>query len=115
MYLSLKLFHPELPLYAGDLGLTSTQRRALAVLGVSVLDTPRAEVIRARELPLTYGHFLLHAYLSEAGVAWDSVLWIDADTLVLRPIDEIFEHDVDVAGHPGRNVHGPIFTLGDAL
>lgn len=113
MYTSLKAWHPDLPMYAGDLGLEPRQVELLESLGVKVLQSKRVEVLKANKLRLCFGDFLLHSFLVNNSIAFDKVLWIDADTLILRPINEVWQKDADVVGHPGRHAGGPIWTMGD--
>ena len=111
MYVSLRAFAPALRLFAGDLGLVERERNLLAALGVEVLQCERSRLIKDRGLHPTFGHFLLHSYLK--GISWDRVSWIDADTLILGDISELYSYDVDVVGHPGRSNKGPIWKLGE--
>jgi hypothetical protein len=41
MYVSLSAFNPDLPMFAGDIGLSRTQRNLLEALETSVLGTDR--------------------------------------------------------------------------
>jgi hypothetical protein len=106
MFISLKAFHPALSLFAGDLGLSASERRLLEALGVTVLRCDRAEIVKSRGLHPTFGHFLLHSFLKT--IPWKRVCWIDADTLILDDISELFSLDVDLVGHPGRSSEGPL-------
>lgn len=47
-------------------------------------------------------------------VEYDQVMWIDADTLALRPLDPAIRECAlrgGVIGHPGRQARGPIWTM----
>lgn len=109
MYVSLRAFNPDLTLFAGDIGLSRTQRNMLEALGVPVLQTDRAAILKERGLHPAFGDFLLHSFLRD--FEWSQVAWIDADTMVLDDLSELFSYDVDVVGHPGRSIHGPLLKL----
>lgn len=113
MYASVRFFHPEIELYALDLGLTEDQMNTLNFLHITVLQHPRSDLLKARRLRLCFGDFLLHSFLQ--GVKYDIVIWIDADTMLLKRIDPLIldlTHYEEVVGHPGRNISGPIYTMG---
>ena len=84
MYVSLRAFNPGVLMLAGDLGLSQSERNFLGALGVRVLGCDRARLVKDRGLRPTFGHFLLHSYLSE--VSWNQVLCIDAYKLILDDI-----------------------------
>lgn len=124
MYDSVRAFHPELELYAGDLGLLPPQRDILESMGVKVLQHPKAALLRENKLRLCFGDFLLYSFLED--IYFDQVMWIDADTMVLRRMDEALNMvaGIDptphypkfcnyVIGHPGRHAGGPIRTMGE--
>lgn len=113
MYTSLRAWHPDLPMYAGDLGLQPRQVELLESMGVKVLQTQRSHVLHHNHLRLCFGDFLLHSFLVNNSIAFDKVLWIDADTLILKPINLAWELQADVVGHPGRHAGGPIWTMGE--
>lgn len=113
MYISLRAFNPGLPVFAGDLGLKESQCKMLEALGVKVLKSERANILKDRKMNLNFSDFLLHSYLK--GISWRQVVWIDADTLILNEISEVFSYDADVVGHPGRSSSGSLYTLKDAL
>lgn len=113
MYISLRAFNPKLSLFAGDLGLEEKQRTLLEALDVKVLKSEKAKIVKNRKLSLTFSDFLLHSYLK--GINWGKVVWIDADTLILDEISEVFFYDVDVVGHPGRSSSGTLYKLKEAL
>lgn len=113
MYISLRAFNPKLSLFAGDLGLEEKQRKLLEALDVKVLKSEKAKILKNRKLSLTFSDFLLHSYLN--GINWEKVVWIDADTLILDEISEVFFYDVDVVGHPGRCSSCTLYKFKEAL
>lgn len=114
MFNSVRAFHPNIQLYAGDLGLTQPQRTVLISMDVIVIQHPRAALLRKHGLRLCFCDFLLHSFLE--GVEYDVAIWIDADTMVLKPIVEKLElylNEFSIVGHPGRYAGGPIYTMGE--
>lgn len=48
-----------------------------------------------------------------AGVLWKKLMWLDADTIVLRSLEHLFDIDgYDFIGHPGRGENGLITSAG---
>jgi lipopolysaccharide biosynthesis glycosyltransferase len=63
----------------------------LAILDPSQLDfDTSAFPLHTASNPLVYGRYLLW---TDRFDAWDRVLYLDSDTLVLRPLDELFSMD----------------------
>lgn len=103
MYRSFARFNPGVPMFFCDYG-DMTRTAELEALGVKLL---RAKC----ELPKKHPRFrdmMLLPFLED--VPWDGVLWIDADTLVLRPLGAIWEIDADIIGHPDRADGGLLRT-----
>lgn len=111
MYRSLLHFHPDWRIFCGDMGLTASQVAQIESLGVEVRRCARSAMFGRRGIGMTFCDFLSGEFLQ--GVEWDKVLWIDADTMILDDISELFSHDCEFTGHPGRSSIGPIRKFGD--
>lgn len=116
MYNSLRAFHSGLEMWAGDLGLTNEQVNELCRMGIKVVTSGRTSILKRHGLRLCFGDMLLHSLLQ--GVDYDAALWIDADTMILRPITAELEAIGNrascrkwVIGHPGRHAGGAIWNM----
>lgn len=96
MYGSVRFFDKETPLFAGSINLSVVNKNKLKNLGVTVLQS------RNNFFPkhLCMCDLLLEDFLYN--VNFDSVMWIDADTIILRPIKELFDLNYDYIGHGGN-------------
>lgn len=84
--------------------LTSEQHKILQDIGVTRLSKSSSDSV-------TYKccvNLLIEDYVD--GIRWDSLMWVDADTMILRPLNEVFEllMRYDFVGHPGRDKKGLI-------
>lgn len=112
LFESLHVFNPGLDRYAGDLGLLPQDRAGLERMGVRVVSHARTDLLRQHRLSLCFGDFLVWSFL--ANIQFDQVLWIDADTLILRPLEPALQacpRPQGLVGHPGRHRLGPIWTM----
>ena len=99
MYMSVKRFHPELPLFAGSLGLSDKNQKIIQSLGVTVLENKGFVPDH-----LCLSDLILQSFLE--GVCFRSVMWIDADTLMLRPFSHLFDMPYEFIGHGGNIEEG---------
>lgn len=105
MLASFRRFNPAIPMYFCDFG-GLDDRQHLIDLGVEVLTSPMP-VPKVRP---NFWDCLLATFVDQ--LEWDRLLWIDADTLVLRPIAPALMHDVDFVGHGDRDNNGVMLTCG---
>jgi hypothetical protein len=102
MYRSFARFNPTVPMHfahfrrRGEPALHEWQLAELARLGVRVLDVAGEWRVR----PYFWDMLLAPAF---SGIEWDALMWIDADTMILRPLDPAWKCRVDFAGHPDRH------------
>lgn len=96
MYRSFKFFDRDTKMYAGSIGLSDSSRKKIESLGVEVIDNSSGMVPKN----LCISDLMMHDYMR--GLEWDKVMWIDADTIILRPISHIFDLEFDFVGHGGN-------------
>lgn len=95
MYRSFKFHDQTTKLYAGSIDLSKESVRKLNKMGVEVLSAP------GKQMPknLCLCDMLMDDYLK--GVNWRRAMWIDADTIILRPVSHLFSMDYDFICHGG--------------
>lgn len=109
MYQSFRRFNPNTLMHYCDFGwFTCEQRSALAALGVRQLTREGSAMVKYKNAL----DLLLWDFVKD--LAWDRVMWIDADTLVLAPLEHLFCEPLDFIGHPGRNENG-LITVEDNM
>jgi hypothetical protein len=96
MYRSFRFFDRETKMYAGSMGISDDNKKKLRSLGIEILESKSGIVPKN----LCICDLMMHDYLRQ--VEWDKVMWIDADTIVLRPISHLFELEFDFVGHGGN-------------
>jgi len=108
MYKSFKKFNST-PMYFGNIDCTKKQLQELKDLGVTIVETD-ISLLKENKLSFNFIDWFIYQYLIK--VKYDKVMWIDADTMVLQNIEELFVGTEDFIGHPGRNNKGPILVEG---
>ena len=103
MYKSYRFFDKKTSLYAGSLNLSAENTKRIEAIGVNVLKSKT-------------GFFPKHLCMCDLtikdfveNIDYDSIMWIDADTIILRPIDYIFDLPYDFIGHGGSTETGKFF------
>lgn len=103
MYRSFQRFNPDINCFFANFG-TMSRTAELAQMGVRVIPKP---AIVPEKRPNFYDA-LLWPFVEQ--VEWDKLLWVDADTLICRPLDPIWQYEVDFVGHPDRLKSGLVLT-----
>jgi hypothetical protein len=105
MYQSFARFNKNTPMHFADLNILAPEKKdALRKMGVTVLeaDTDFGQFKGARACI----DMFMEDFVKD--LEWDGMMWMDADTLVLRPLEHLFDMPFDFIGHPGRNKKGLI-------
>jgi len=105
MYKSYRFFDKETKMYAGSINLSQKSIEKLESIGVEVLFNKKKEVPKHLQLC----DLIIEDYIED--VEWDSLMWIDADTIVLRPLNHLFSQDFDFICH-GGNINLGYFKQG---
>lgn len=103
MYSSFQRLNPNTKVYFADLGILSEDNMAiLDRMGVGIL---KAESDFA---DFKGGRGCIDQFMEDfvKHMEWDRMMWMDADTMVLRPLEHLFNKDFDFLGHPDRNHDG---------
>jgi flavodoxin len=96
MYKSYRFFDKKTNLYAGSLGLSEKSIRKLNSIGVNVLKSKKNIIPKN----LCICDLLAKDYIEN--LDYDNVMWIDADTIILRPVDFLFKKEFEFIGHGGN-------------
>lgn len=96
MYKSFKFHDKTTKLYAGSIDFSIESIKKLNYIGVEVLDFTNKKIPKN----LCMCDLMMDDYLK--GISWKKAMWIDADTIVLRPISHLFDMDYDFIGHGGN-------------
>jgi len=103
MFRSVRHWHPDVRCIFADWG-DMPRMDELRQLGVEPLT---ADLSRLPRKNPRFRDLMLWEFVKI--LPWRWLVWIDADTLVLRPIDKLWSHtDADFIGHPDRNERGLI-------
>jgi len=105
MYKSYKFFDKKTKMYAGSIDLSEKSIRKLNSIGVEVLFNKKKEVPKYLQLC----DLIIEDYIAD--IKWDNLMWIDADTIVLRSLDHLFLQDFDFISH-GGNINLGYFEQG---
>jgi hypothetical protein len=103
MYNSYRFFDKTTPLYAGSLNLSSENIKKIESIGVKILKS-KTDFIPKN---LCVCDLILKDFVEDLN--YDSIMWIDADTVILRPINYIFNLPYDFIGHGGDVETGKFF------
>lgn len=95
MYRSFRFHDQTTKLYAGSIDLSEESANKLRKMGVEVLDFLNKKIPKN----LCMCDLMMNDYLR--GISWKKAMWIDADTIILRPISHLFNMDYDFVGHGG--------------
>lgn len=95
MYTSYRFFDKTTELYAGSLNLNSENIKKIESIGVKVLKSKTGFVPKN----LCVCDLTIKDFVED--LDYDSIMWIDADTIILRPINHIFDLKYDFVGHGG--------------
>lgn len=95
MYRSFRFHDQVTKLYAGSIDLSEKSIKKLNRIGVEVLDFLDKKIPKS----LCLCDLMMHDYLR--GLDWKKAMWIDADTIVLRPVSHLFKMDYDFICHGG--------------
>ena len=104
MYRSFARFNPRVPRHFvhfrrnGRDALTPDQIGELADMGVVILD--------GGDYPDHPRFWDMLLWPAVKGLAWDSLMWVDADTMILRPLTDCWRGGFDFVGHPDRENYG---------
>lgn len=101
MYRSFAKFNPTVPMCFADF----SQHGWSAIKDLRPLTSIGVTILRPTETVPTVRHnfwdMLLLPFVD--GYEWDAMMWLDADTLVLRDLEPAWAHPkVDYTGHPDR-------------
>lgn len=96
MYKSYKLFDKKTKLYAGSIDLSEKSKKKLNSIDVEVL-LSKTKIVPKN---LCVCDLLIKDYIEN--LEWDNLMWIDADTIILRPVHHIFDEPFDFIGHGGN-------------
>lgn len=107
MYTSFKQFNTT-EMFFGNVDCSEKQTAELEGLGVHILATTKIDVFKKNKLSFNLLDLILYDFLEN--VNYDKIMWIDADTMILRNVEALFDFDVDFVGHPGRKGDGAIIT-----
>ncbi len=95
MYKSFYFFNKNTPMYAGVFDLSDFNKKRLEKINVNIIFNKDAYIPKHLcMLDLTVFDYLKN-------IDFDQVMWIDADTIILRPIEFLFELKFDYVGHGG--------------
>lgn len=95
MYKSYRFFDKKTKLYAGSINLSDRSKNKLISIGVEILESKTKKVPKHLQLcDLTVRDYIYN-------IDWDNLMWIDADTIILKPINYLFEENFDFVGHGG--------------
>lgn len=108
MYKSFRLFDQTTHLIAGSIDLNRSTIDRLKRMDIEV----RHSKTQVFPKHLCMCDLTMLDYLD--GVKWDHIMWIDADTVLLRPVSHLFEMPYDYIGHPADIVSGE-FTFPSPL
>ena len=106
MYRSFRRFNPDVPMFFADWH-DCPRLPELVTTGVQVLRADFA-VIPAKHP--RFRDMLLWPFVK--ALEWDALVWIDADTMILRPLTSLWTGTVDFAGHPDRDNNGMVLRTG---
>lgn len=107
MFSSFKHFHPNIKCICCDFGLENYQKRFLKKLDVEVIKVDyKLKNLRCSDM-------IIYEFIKNKN--WDKILWIDADTILLSSIDEVFQNTEEFVAVPGRNKNGLIHYTKDFL
>ena len=98
----------ETKMYFGNIDCTKEQLDSLEALGATVVPLKSIETLETNRLTLNFVDWLIYPTMEH--IRYDKILWIDADTLILDNIEELFEPIANFVGHPGRNKKGAILS-----
>lgn len=109
MFKSFQKFNKNTKMFFGNVDCTLEQLEFINELGITIVESDQVQVLKQRKMSLTFLDCLLGDYLK--GVNFDKVMWVDADTLILRNIEGLFNYKEDFVGHSGRNNDGSIISV----
>lgn len=96
MYRSYRFFDKKTELYAGSVDLSLKSKKKLISMGVKILESKTKKVPKYLQLcDLTIKDYVYD-------LNWDNLMWIDADTIILRSISHLFDENFDFIGHGGN-------------
>lgn len=96
MYRSYRFFDKKTELYAGSIDLSDKSKRKLMSMGVKILESNTKKIPKHLQLcDLTVKDYI-------CDINWDNLMWIDADTIILRPVSHLFDEEFDFIGHGGN-------------